>query len=173
MYHNFEKGKKFINKVVALSNLKEFISAFDKNNVWYCLIFGTLLGAIREKDFISYDNDMDIAVFWKDREKILDIINTELPSFELQKLPHLHDINIIKDDEKLEMWAFEEKDEIYIYDPNRCSNVKYEKRFFDNCKLINFNGIKVRVPRDSKEFLTITYGTSWTIPKKNGAYILK
>ena len=47
-------------------NALEVLSSFDKcmieNNYNYCLIFGTLLGAIREKGFITHDFDIDVAI---------------------------------------------------------------------------------------------------------------
>ena len=42
----------------------------DREGINFWLEFGTLLGAFRENDFIKHDNDIDIAVFYSDREKI-------------------------------------------------------------------------------------------------------
>jgi phosphorylcholine metabolism protein LicD len=37
--------------------------ALDENNIKAWLVYGTLLGYVREKDFISYDYDIDLGVF--------------------------------------------------------------------------------------------------------------
>lgn len=42
--------------------LKKVIDLFNKNKVFYWLEFGTLLGCIRDKGFISWDSDVDIGV---------------------------------------------------------------------------------------------------------------
>ena len=50
--------------------LKEWIRLADKNNIaWFCN-GGTLLGAIRDKGLIHYDNDIDLVVFLQDFHKI-------------------------------------------------------------------------------------------------------
>jgi hypothetical protein len=172
MEDKFLKGKKVINKSIARINLKEVIKVFDNNNIPYCFIFGTLLGAIRENDFITYDNDIDLAAFWKDRDKILEVVHKELKTFTLEQ-PFLHDINLIRNNEKIEFWLFEDVGDKYIYDPTRCGKVKYDKVFFDNIINYNFLGMKVKVPSNPKKFLEITYGPTWITPNPNGSYILK
>jgi hypothetical protein len=53
--------------------LKWWIRFANENDIdWFCN-GGTLLGAIREKGLIHYDNDLDICVFFKDYEKIKNI----------------------------------------------------------------------------------------------------
>ena len=43
---------------------KEFVSLCDKNNIWYAADNGTLLGAIREKGMIPWDDDFDVMMTW-------------------------------------------------------------------------------------------------------------
>jgi len=50
--------------------LREWIRLADEHNIdWFCN-GGTLLGAIRDKGLIHYDNDLDLVVFLKDFHKI-------------------------------------------------------------------------------------------------------
>ena len=50
--------------------LKRWIRFANENDIdWFCN-GGTLLGAIRDKGLIHYDNDIDICVFFKDYDKI-------------------------------------------------------------------------------------------------------
>ena len=80
-------------KEIEFSMLKMFDVFCKENNIRYYLAYGTLLGAIRYKKFIPWDDDVDVLVPREDYQKVL---------------------SLFKDSEKYKLFAFE-KDSNYRY----------------------------------------------------------
>lgn len=66
----------------------------EKHNIKYIIIFGTLLGAVRHKGFIPWDEDLDITIFEEDYERAIEALRKELPD------------NLFLEDEKSEPLYF-------------------------------------------------------------------
>ena len=80
-------------KVIEFDILKMFDSFCKENDIKYFLAYGTLLGAVRYKKFIPWDDDVDVLVPREDYERL---------------------ISLFKDSEKYHLFAFE-KDNRYSF----------------------------------------------------------
>ena len=70
---------------------KEVDELCRKHNIDYQLAGGTLIGAIRHRGFIPWDDDMDITMTRNNWEKFVEVCKTELPDdriLECQELNH-------------------------------------------------------------------------------------
>lgn len=58
---------------------KEIARILEDNQIPYIICFGTLLGAIRHKGFIPWDDDFDFILFDDTYKKATDILQAKLP----------------------------------------------------------------------------------------------
>lgn len=65
-------------QLIEIEMLKEFIKICDALNLRYYILGGTMLGAVRHKGFIPWDDDIDIGmprtdyeIFWKKAQELL------------------------------------------------------------------------------------------------------
>ena len=65
---------------IDLKIVKEVVKICKDNNLKYYMLGGTMLGAIRHKGFIPWDDDIDLGLPRKDYEKFLEIAPNILPS---------------------------------------------------------------------------------------------
>ncbi|MBR1909871.1 MAG: LicD family protein, partial [Lachnospiraceae bacterium] len=61
-----------------LRMLKDFIAVFEQEGIFYTLSGGSVLGSIRHKGFIPWDDDIDINMPRKDFEKLKSVFDRTL-----------------------------------------------------------------------------------------------
>lgn len=78
--------------VDVLQTVHDFCVSHD---IKYSLAFGTLLGAVRHKGFIPWDDDIDIAMLRDDYEKFAQLFNKENDIYRFYDCRNDKDVNIV------------------------------------------------------------------------------
>lgn len=75
-------------QMVQLDIMEEFDRICRKHNLVYQLYSGTLLGAVRHKGFIPWDDDLDVCMIRDDYNRFLDIVEKELGASYFMQTTH-------------------------------------------------------------------------------------
>jgi phosphorylcholine metabolism protein LicD len=159
----FQNGVKVINKEISKSNLLDLKKELDKSRVRFGLMYGTLLGAIRENDFIAHDEDTDIFILQEDEESLLDTL------FELRNIGFevgrytTKLISIIRNGEYIDIYIFEKKG---MY-KRVCEGYIIKSEFLENLEEYEFLGEIFNIPQKAEQLLIDLYGLDWKTPQKN------
>lgn len=66
----FETEMTTINKTKLLQCMLAVHELFEKHKIWYIISFGTLLGAVRHRNVIPWDDDIDLIIQHSDIDRI-------------------------------------------------------------------------------------------------------
>lgn len=152
------------NKEIIKQNVLEFKDVLDHAQLKFCLIFGTLLGAIREQDIIAHDSDFDVFCFADDYLK-WDGVKSQLEerNFIIPKNHPLHDDFVIRNGEKIDInWIFPFS-KFYVYN----NELYYPRSYFDNLINVSLFGVDFKAPCNPEQLLSDLYGSDWRIPKRS------
>jgi glycerol-3-phosphate cytidylyltransferase len=155
-------GSKKINKVVARENLLIFNSIAQKNKLKFGLCYGTLLGAIREHDFIEHDEDIDLFIIEENKKILLEML------FDLQD----SGFNVARYDRRGGLLSIMRNDEyidIYIFSPlmegvRAALGDPIPEKYIMDLVEYDFQGEKFLGAKDSEEMMLFFYGSNWMIP---------
>ena len=155
------EGLKVMNGAIAMHNLIEFKTIADEYNFKFQLGYGTLLGAIREHDFIAHDEDIDLVAEYSQ----LDVLMEMLPKliecgFEIARWDDRGFISVIRDEEYIDIYLFREMTEKIMI----CCGEPIPRQFFDETSTITFNGCDFLIPTLYEKLMVFLYGDDWRVP---------
>ena len=69
-------------KELLVEMLNNIIEYFEQNDIHYYIAYGTLIGAVRHKGFIPWDDDIDFLVPRKDYIKLIHLMENDKEKFD-------------------------------------------------------------------------------------------
>ncbi len=148
------------------NGLIEITNILENLNIKYYLTDGTLLGAVREKDFIPWDWDVEITVlsesiFPKTAELIESAKQNGFKISSVDQSITNFKLNLLKNKNKYSLNG------LFLEGEYRIRNAYiYPKRFFTIENKINFRGKEYPTVSNIEEYLIYQYG-DWKTPSKS------
>ncbi len=160
----------------------------SKNNLFFYMDMGTMLGIVREGRLLGHDLDIDVAVYAnteKEKEQIknaltsagcklkysyvVEEIGTVEESFELNDLKF--DVNYyLRDGDKDICYLMYRNPQKNYNDEKSMDVVKLSVSAVKGTKKIPFFNQEVTVPQNPEKYLAERYGENWRIPDKFYVY---
>ena len=159
----FLTGEKVIDKVISRDNLLLFQKIMNRHNIDFSLAYGTLLGAIRENDFISHDEDIDVAILEEDRNNLLDaLFDFEKNGFSVGR--YADDLlSVIRKGEYIDVYIFKKN----LFGYRQFGHEILKEKYLTETTYYSFQGSLFKIPSEYIEYLETHYGKEWKIPKLN------
>tara|TARA_B100001540_G_C15709570_1_gene597885 strand:- start:32 stop:787 length:756 start_codon:yes stop_codon:yes gene_type:complete len=183
----FVRYKKNIDKKFNRANLISIANILSKDE--YFVFYGTLLGLVRENDIIDNDDDIDILVDIKNRDKVINKIeksNLEIDySNPYNNTPFFLQVSNILENIKsyIDVYFYENYDNLdYLVeranfhqrwnDPSQSLHIP-KKLIFPTKQEIFFN-TKISLPHENTKTCEFLYGNEWQqkLSKKNDYKII-
>lgn len=172
----------------GLENLREADAAFSEIGLQMFPAFGTLLGAVRDHGFISYDFDLDVGVIDDPQKREALHESMAKHGFLLRKQTYINDEEQTVSEETYErhgvgidvFFYFSEGNDLYAYCPRKHEYKEWKEAnqtdgFPVACSYVcktdfvrqDFLGVPVNIPVKSHEWLCDIYSDSYMTPIKN------
>lgn len=161
-----------IDKKKANKDLQDVKSVYDEMGIRFFLTCGTFLGAMREKDFIEWDSDMDIGMYFEDSNRLLELWEKlKEKGFGIYQGPaynnklfwfKIHRNEII---DVLIFFKYENK-RGYFHGTTHLGYVFWwnDAEHIENLDTIDFKGKEYYVPAPKDEVIRLWYGSDWETP---------
>jgi hypothetical protein len=170
-----------MDKQKATQNLIDAIDTLNDQGLTNFIIDGTLLGAIREGDFIAHDTDIDIGVMME--EWTIDILAEVFKNMMYKGFILYHSFGIFGKHFELAWYRDGIKVDFFFYYkvgdkirfnaflnggrtlPDDILTYEYDAINFNISNTMVFNGLIVNVPFAPEQILIQKYGEDWKTPK--------
>lgn len=181
------------NNDLIMKDLRDILTVFEKYGVRVFLSYGAVLGAVREKDFIEWDDDVDLDVIDKIDFKTRKEIGGTLGDLGFQAQPISFNvfgrmemaavgergqcrydgdeqtgIIVCQRNFPFSIFFYKEEGEEYVCTPimGGLKLISNLKKFYTKLDKVKLHGETFITPGPVKEYLTYLYG-DWKTPRRN------
>lgn len=157
------EGSAILDKKIAKENLLLFKKVLDNKGCEFQLAFGTLLGAVRDKDFIDHDTDIDVMSI--DEERLLTCIQ---PLWEeglrFCRYSSSGTYSFIKENVYIDVYVIRKVRFPLSFAYCQYAGALYPKRLIKKTQDYPFLGVTFKVPLKLEQNFVHVYGKNWRIP---------
>lgn len=160
-----------MNKELAKEFLFDIDDVFRKYDITFWLDCGTLLGAVRNEDFIDWDDDLDISVYksifldfnlWK--KVIADLMERQI----YIRTAWGDSVFTCTKDTDRGMLHMDVHTYTKVGNEYQCAMsdnlFHFPAGLFDKLSIIDFKGRRFNVPYNKEKYLAMFYGDNWRTP---------
>ena len=162
----------------GLQALDSIHRSLSKEQIVYWLYAGTLLGTIRDGNFLKDDTDIDIGVWYdkKQQDRLEEILTakgfTKIREFKLsaQILLQRFEYQGVGIDFDFFIQSAGRAIQSSFVEDDYLVEIHYDVRDLNAMKVVPFKGIQVSVPQDPTKLLERLYG-NWRVPVKKKDFL--
>ena len=152
-------GRKKLDRAISRQNLLDFYGLIKKTQIRWGLVYGTLLGAVREKDFIQHDEDTDIFIYYEDRKDLFSLLfDLDDLGFNVVRYEGFL-LSLMRDDNYIDLYFFRK-----TYKGRRAGELFIPSTFFESHESLDLFGVVFPTLSHHVDFLRYTYGSNWMVP---------
>ena len=154
-------GVNRLDKDAALDSLRHLKEVLDRKGVEFQIAYGTLLGAVRDNEFIAHDEDIDLIFLAERKQEVLDSLpDIVKEGFQIARYDRRGLVSIIRQGVYVDLYFFERRPGGVRY----CGGQLCPAEILEETTDFVFKGLSVKVPARYVDFLVYEYGENWQTP---------
>lgn len=169
--HSLFESHRPMNRIKSKANILFLKKVFDFHGIDFKLAYGTLLGAIREKNFIKGDTDIDLVLSFEDKFKVENC----LKEFKEKGFCLIRKNDMVWSLEKeldyIDLYFFKSKTIIdFVLDRSLCQIgcwcMQINNNYLNGFDEVVLFGQRFKTFKNHLKWVEFTYGKDYLIPQK-------